>query len=118
MKDLFAYLTFVFAIVLLSSFAHSTNLEGEEGKKLFIEKKCNLCHSVEVTGIESKMKDGVDLSKVGDKYDAEFLAKYLTKKETINDEEHKIILKGTEEEINAITEWLSSLKSEQPGEKQ
>jgi hypothetical protein len=112
MKDLFAYLTFIFAIALFSGFAYSANPEGKDGKELFVEKKCNLCHSVESAGIESKMKTAVDLSNVGDKYDAEFLAKYLTKNETIDDKEHKVTLKGTEEEINTITEWLSSLKSE------
>lgn len=113
MKNLFVYLAFVFAIVLLFGFAYSINPEGV-GKKLFVDKKCNMCHSVEAAGIESKKKDPLDLSKTGDTYDAEFLAKYLVKKENINDKEHKITLKGTEEEIKAIAEWLGSLKSEKP----
>jgi cytochrome c peroxidase len=114
MKNLFTYLAFVFAIVLLFGFAYSINPEEGDGKKLFIEKKCNTCHSVEVAEIEGKKKDPVDLSTTGDNYNSEFLAKFLVKNEKINDKEHKTTLKGTEEEKKAIAEWLSSLKSEKP----
>jgi cytochrome c551/c552 len=113
MKNLFVYLVFVFIIVLLFGFAYSINPEGGDGKSLFVEKKCNTCHSVEVAQVESKKKDAVDLSKVGDKHNADFLAKFITKKEKIDDKEHKIVLKGTEEEIKTISEWLSSLKTEE-----
>ncbi len=48
---------------------------------------------------------------MGDKYDAEFIAKYITKKEKIEDKEHKVAMKGSDEEIKAVAEWLASLKS-------
>lgn len=114
MKNLFVYLAFVFTIVLLFGFAYSINPEGEDGKTIFEEKKCNMCHSVEVVQIESKKKDATDLSKTGDKYNAEFLAKFLTKTEKIDGEEHKIAMKGSEVEIKTVAEWLASLKSEEP----
>jgi mono/diheme cytochrome c family protein len=112
MKNVFVYLTFVFAIVFLIGFAYSFSPEGSDGKTIFVEKKCNTCHSVESQGIESKKKDGTDLSKTGDKYDAELLAKYITKTEKIDGKEHKTAMKGTEEEIKTVSEWLASLKSE------
>ncbi|MDO8549215.1 MAG: c-type cytochrome [Ignavibacteria bacterium] len=111
MKNLFVYLAFVFAVVFLFGFAYSFNPEGGDGKSIFVEKKCNTCHSVEVADIESKKKDALDLSKTGDKYDAEFLAKFITKKEKIDDKEHKIAMKGSEEEVKTVAEWLASLKS-------
>ena len=111
MKNLIVYLIFIFTIVFLFGFAYSFNRESVNGKTIFVEKKCNSCHSVEVASIEGKKKDSVDLSKVGDKYNTELLAKFLTKKEKIDDQEHKTVIKGTDEEITAVTEWLSSLKS-------
>lgn len=113
MKNLFAYIVFVFTIIFLFGFAYSLNGTDTEGKKIFIDKKCNTCHSIETAAIESKKKDAVDLSKTGDQYNAEFLAKYLAKTEKINDKEHKTILKGTDDEIKALIDWMASLKTEQ-----
>jgi hypothetical protein len=111
MKNLLIYLVFIFSVVLLFGFAYSFGADEPDGKKLFVDKKCNTCHSVEAAGIEGKKKDSNDLSKVGDTRKADFLEKYLTKKEKINDKEHKTAFKGTEEELKALTEWLGSLKS-------
>jgi len=111
MKNLFVYLAFVLAIVLLFGFAYSINPEGGDGKSLFVEKKCNTCHSVEAAQIECKKKDAFDLSKIGDKYEEEFITKYITKKEKIDGKEHKMTMKGSEEEVKTVAEWLASLKS-------
>jgi len=111
MKNLLVYLSFIFTIVFLFGFAYSFNPEGNDGKTIFVENKCNSCHSVEAASIEGKKKDAVDLSKVGDKYNTEFLAKYLVKKEKIDDKDHKTAMKGTDEEVKVLTEWLASLKS-------
>jgi len=112
MKNVFIYLTFIFAVVFLFGFAFSFGMQDGGGKSLFVEKKCVTCHSVESAGIESKKKEPVDLSNVGDKYNAEFLIKYLNKEEAIDGKEHSTKIKGTEEEIKTVAEWLSSLKSE------
>ena len=113
MRNLFVYLAFVFTIVLLFGFAYSFDYESGDGKSLFVEKKCNTCHMVEVAGIESKKTDAVDLSKVGDKYDAEFITKYITRKEKIDGKEHKMAIKGSEEEVKTVTEWLVLLKAKE-----
>ena len=111
MKNLLIYIAFVFSVVLLFGFAYSFGADEPDGKKIFVDKKCNSCHSVDAAGIECKKKNPDDLSKVGDSRKADFLEKYLTKKEKINDKEHKTVLKGTEEELKAISKWLGSLKA-------
>ena len=111
MKNLLIYFIFIFSVVLLFGFAYSFGADEPDAKKIFVEKKCNSCHSVEAAGIESKKKNADDLSKVGDSNKAEFLEKYLTKKEKMNDKEHKTAFKGTDEELKAISKWLGSLKS-------
>jgi cytochrome c2 len=111
MKNLLSYILFVFSIVALFGLTFSIAQETENpGKKVFVEKKCGSCHSVQVESLESKKKDAVDLSKVGDTRTAEFLKLYLTKKEKINDAEHKMAFKGTEEELTNLVTWLESLK--------
>lgn len=111
MKGLLSYLLFVFTIVALFGLTFSIAQETENlGKKVFIDKKCSTCHSVEAEGLQSKKKDAVDLSTAGEKRTAEFLAKYLTKEEKISGKEHKSAFKGSEEELKNLTNWLESLK--------
>ena len=111
MKNLLIYFAFIISIILLFGFAYSFGADEPDGKKIFIDRKCNSCHSVSVAGIECKKKKAYDLSKVGDSKKADFLEKYLTKKEKINGKEHKTAFRGTEEELKAISKWLGSLKS-------
>lgn len=111
MKNVVVYFALAASVILFFGFAYSYNPEGGDGKSIFTEKKCITCHSVESEGIESKKKDAVDLSNVGDKFNAEFLAKFLVKEEKIDGEAHKTVMKGTEEEIKTVSEWMASLKS-------
>lgn len=112
MKNVLSYLLFVFFVVALYGFAFSFAQNAEPaGKKVFVDKKCSACHSVESAGITSKKKDAVDLSKTGDKQKAEVIAKYLDKKEKINGKEHKTAFKGTEQELKDVSKWLESQKS-------
>ena len=111
MKNLLIYTAFLFSVVLLFGFAYSFGADEPDAKKIFVDKKCNSCHSVDALGIEGKKKDANDLSKVGDTRKTDFLEKYLTKKEKINDKEHKTAFKGTDEELKAISKWLGSLKA-------
>jgi cytochrome c553 len=113
MKNLFSYILFIFTIVFLFGLTFSIAQDsGSEGKKVFIDKKCGTCHSVQVEGLESKKKDAVDLSSVGEERTAEFLKLYLTKAEKIEDAEHKTAFKGTDKELDELTKWLASLKEE------
>lgn len=112
MKNLVLYLTFIFAIVLLFGFTYSINEGGDDGKKLFVDKKCASCHTVETAGIESKKKDASDLSEVGAERSAEFLLKYLKKEAKLEGKEHKPAFKGTDEELNIIVDWLETLKGD------
>jgi len=116
MRNLISYLMFVFFVVFLFGAAYSLNTGNPDGKDIFIEKKCTMCHSVETAGIECKKKDAVDLSKTGDTYDAGFISKYLTREEKIADKQHKVILKSSDEELKVLSDWLGSLKSKENGQ--
>lgn len=78
MKNLFVYILFVLAIVLLFGFVYSINPKGGMGKKLSIEKKCISYHSAEIAEIERYKNDYFDLS-----IKAEFPAKNIVKNEKI-----------------------------------
>ena len=95
-----------------------------EGQPAFLEKKCNLCHTVVAAGIgepreESEQGDSdvifpPDLSTVGSVREAEWLTLYLAKKETIDERKHVKRFKGTDEDLAALVDWLLTFKA--PGD--
>ena len=85
------------------------------GKQAFMELKCNLCHSVPAAGIESKTKSekikGPDL--LAGEWDKELLAKFIKKEAKAPDgSEHKKEFKGSDEELQALVDWLLEQKAE------
>jgi cytochrome c553 len=113
MRNIMLYLMLVVAIVFLYGFSYSINAHDSEGKKVFTDKKCMSCHTVESEGIESKKKDAHDLSTVGTDRDADFFMKYLKKEEKIEGKEHKIAFKGTDEELKDLADFLATLKKDE-----
>lgn len=86
--------------------------EDAPGKKVFLAAKCNTCHSIESQAITMTMKSSKapDLSDVGSKHNAEWLAKYITKEETMNDKKHIKGWTGSKEDLQTVSKWLESLK--------
>jgi cytochrome c1 len=100
--------------------------KAADGKDLFLAAKCNTCHSVTAAGIEKKKptaeeaktaekekpdpdeKKPPDLSSVGLDHKADWIAKFITKKETLDGEKHKKLYKGTDEELKTLSTWLAS----------
>lgn len=111
MKNILIYLGLVITIVALYGFAFTiADDKSDDGKKVFVDNKCNMCHTVTSAGIESKKSDAVDLSTVGKDRTVEFLTKYLKKEAKLNDKDHKSSFKGTDEDLAKLVEWLSTLK--------
>jgi hypothetical protein len=111
MKNILIYLGLVITIVALYGFAFTiADQPGDDGKTIFVNNKCNMCHTVTSAGIESKKSDAVDLSTVGKDKTVEFLTKYLKKETKLNDKDHKSSYKGTDEDLTKLVEWLSTLK--------
>jgi len=115
MKNILIYLGLILAVVALYGFAFTFAAdEGPDGKQVFIDKKCAMCHSVESVGIEATKKSGaVDLSNTGADVEADFMTKYLLKEEKIDDKAHKTKFNGTDEELKALVDWLLTLKAEE-----
>lgn len=113
MKNTFFFVLFISAIVALFGFAFSFSQEQAlNGKQIFTDSKCNNCHTITTLEITSKKDDATDLSNVGSLGEAKLFKSYLLKESKINDQEHKIKFKGSDAELDALTDWLSSLKSE------
>ena len=101
------------ALALTASVAFAFLASGQTapaagGKDLFLAQKCNMCHSVPSAQIEKTTKSasmaGPDL--LGD-MDKDKLVKFM-KKEVPDaaGKTHSKEWKGTEEELNALADWL------------
>ncbi len=113
MKNILIYLGLVITIVALYGFAFTiADQQNEDGKKIFVDNKCNMCHTVTAAAIESKKSDAVDLSTVGKDKTIEFLTKYLKKEAKLNDKDHKSAFKGSDEDLKVLVDWLLTLKGE------
>ena len=85
-----------------------------DGKALFVEKKCNMCHSVDSQSIAktSKTMKGPDLSNASALVESADWAKSFLKREVKKDDKnHQREFTGTDEELNAIVDWLMTLKT-------
>lgn len=116
MKNTFLFVLFISAIVALYAFAFSFSQDKDpDGKQIFIDNKCNNCHTVSTQDITSKKDNAIDLSNAGSLGDADLLKSYLLKEAQIDDKDHKLKFKGSEEELNALVNWLLTLKTEAQG---
>ncbi len=97
----------------------------KDGKALFMEKKCNTCHTIKVAAIQKRKatsaesseekentdKKVPDLSSVGLDRKADWMAKYLMKAEAIKGEKHGRKFRGTDAELKTVTAWLEAQKA-------
>lgn len=86
-----------------------------DGKAVFEAQKCDLCHSVSTVGIEAKTKSekmqGPDLvGVVTAEHDAEWIGKYVRKQAELNGKQHSKEFKGSDEELQALIDWLGAQK--------
>ena len=88
--------------------------DGEPaGQTLFLEYKCNMCHSVPAAGIEAKTKSekmrGADLGgpmEAG----AEAVAAYLRKEGELDGSTHKKEVDISTDEVQTLLDWLAELE--------
>jgi len=86
------------------------------GKAIFVEQKCNTCHGISSQGISrtAPPTEGQDppkdLSRAGKERDADWIVRWLQKKESVNGKKHIKGFKGGEEDLLILARWLAGLK--------
>jgi mono/diheme cytochrome c family protein len=104
------------AIFLLAFAPFSSSQETEPaGKKIFLDQKCNVCHAIESQNIAKKTatSKSPDLSNLGAERSADWIAKYLTKEEKLNNKLHAKGWTGKKEDLTTLSNWLATLKKAQ-----
>jgi len=119
MKKLILSMALV-AVAALALVAVSASAEEEPmpaADATFTTLKCNMCHAVSTAGIESKTKSekmfGGDLINLAADSDAKALAAYINQETEIDGKPHKKEFKGSDEELQALVDWLLEQKAEE-----
>ena len=107
-------LLYASGIVLLTSML-AAPAGAADGKAVFQAQKCDTCHSVSTAGITATTKSekmkGPDLVGVVQAHDRAFVADVVHKKvNTPNGKKHAKEWKGTEEELQALIDFLEAQK--------
>jgi mono/diheme cytochrome c family protein len=96
--------TILATLVALGASANAATLDG---KKIFQDQKCDMCHAVSSAGITPTGKiKAPDLTEVAAKEDAAFLTKFLRKQADKNGKKHIKAFTGSDEELGALVAWL------------
>ena len=105
---IFSSLAIGVAVVLLFWIAGFANEVGqtEEGKKVYSEMKCAMCHKIEGVG----GKTGPDLSGVGSRKDAAWIKGFLRDPKSVIPGTKQPAFKGTDEQLEALVAYLMSLR--------
>ena len=77
-----------------------------DGEKVYLEKKCAVCHAIRGTG----GKAGPELSAEGAKRDAQWLKTFMKDPKALVPKAKMMAFKGGDEELEALVEYLGSLK--------
>ncbi|MDH3402635.1 MAG: cytochrome c [Acidobacteriota bacterium] len=100
-------------VLILASTGSTRATEGLDGKELFLAEGCDTCHSVAAAEIEAKTTSekmlGPDVSGY-ETDDLKALAAYLRKEAELDGETHNKGFKGSDEELQALIDWLGSLE--------
>jgi cytochrome c5 len=106
-------------LTVVAVLAAAGDVKQAKGQQVFVDMKCGMCHGVSTAGIESKTKSekmyGGDLAKLklGDGWDnEEAVMKYIKQESELDGEKHKKGFKGTDEELQALVDWLLEQKAE------
>ena len=81
------------------------------GRDVFLQVKCDNCHSVVSQQITSKSGSPKDLSDKLKGCTSLEISKYLTKDTTFNGKKHMIKFNGSTEQLDSLSTWLKDIQT-------
>ncbi len=97
----------------------TTSPAFNDGKEAY-EQHCAECHGVKsakITPTTKKDSDkGADLGGIGEKYQANWIKRYVKEEVDRDGKSHKKKFKGSDEELQVLVDWLLEQKAEDDDE--
>ena len=114
MKTFGFTLSVLATVFLLAAFFSGpvAEAQGKDGKQIFLDQKCSMCHSVSTAGIEATTKSekmkGPDLVNI--KEDAKTLSAYLKKTADLHGKKHAKEFKLCDADLKSLIDWILAQK--------
>jgi len=115
MKTFGFTLSILATIFLLAVFCSGPVAQAQgakDGKQIFLDQKCNMCHSVPTAGITATTKSekmkGPDLVNV--KEDAKTLTAFLKRTADLDGKKHPKEVKLSDADLSALINWILAQK--------
>jgi mono/diheme cytochrome c family protein len=115
MKTFGFTLSVLATVFVLAAFYSGPAAEAQgakDGKQIFLDQKCNTCHSVSTAGIEATTKSekmkGPDLVNI--KEDAKTLTAYLRKTGDLHGKKHAKEVKLSDADLSTLINWVLAQK--------
>ena len=99
------------AVLLMAVGAAAEEGGAADGKTAFESLKCTMCHSVSTAGVEAKSEKMFKGDLVDLEHDAAWMVQYMKQEIDVDGEPHKKEFKGSDEELQAIVDWLLEQKT-------
>lgn len=110
-------MTVLAAVAAFSLGAAPASSADADGKAIFLQNKCNMCHTIESQGIaqlaadeEDEASKPKDLSNVGATRKADWIKDWVTKKVEVDGKTHRKRFGGQPAELDVLATWLAGLK--------
>ena len=93
------------------AWAQTDPAQVAKGEKVYLEKKCALCHAIKGKGgTAGPAARGPELSDVGAKRESQWLKTFMKDPRTVVPKAKMLPFKGNDEELEALVGYLGSLK--------
>lgn len=110
-------MTHLIVLVLFGALLNSATMAWAQadliakGEKVFADKKCIPCHAIKGKGgTVGPTARGPELSTVGANRDAQWLKTFLKDPKAVNPKSKMMAFNGTDEELEALVAYLTSLR--------
>jgi len=108
-------ISFLFVLMLMGA-------PAPDGKEVFLNSKCNSCHTVSTADITAKTKTKApDLADVGVRHQTDWMRKFIRQNEvhipcpavesSLDGKKHPIAFKGSMEEEDTLIDWLDKQRT-------
>ena len=91
----------------------------DDGKETYV-RHCGECHGVKVAQVNPTTKKanekGPDLTGIGEKYQRDWINRYIKQEEEHHGKSHVKKFKGSDEELQVLVDWLLEQKAEDDDE--
>lgn len=94
------------------TFACTSGSPNEQtARQVFVNNKCDMCHSLSAVGITKKMATAKAPDLSNTQRSCDWMGAYIRKENTLNGKAHIVTFKGSDADLQTLARWLAAIQS-------